>query len=383
MSVPIPAEKRVMLITRNLPPLVGGMERLNRHIVLALFKHASVTVIGPQGCREHLPSAVGTTEIAVKPLWRFLAKVWLLAGKTARAKKPAYVIAGSGVTAPMAWLAARLSGGKAVAYLHGLDIVVDNAVYQRLWLPFMRRCDAVITNSRNTASLAAAAGIDAQRITVINPGTVIPPWDEAASQRFREKLQLADRPLLLSVGRMTPRKGLVEFLRQSFPAIVAQHPQVCLLIIGDNAPNALTGSGAPESEKFDRLVAELGLENNVRKLGVCDDETLSGAYFASTVHVFPVIELPGDVEGFGMVALEAAAHGLPTVAFDAGGIADAVKVGKSGFLVTVGNYLQLSQRVNAIIASEAKGISLQECLAFAQSKSWSEFERQLCESLQL
>ena len=65
-------QKTALLITRNLPPLVGGMERLVWHIAGALAQDFRLHVIGPQGCAAHLPEATAVSEIAVKPLWRFL-----------------------------------------------------------------------------------------------------------------------------------------------------------------------------------------------------------------------------------------------------------------------------------------------------------------------
>jgi len=366
-----------LLISRNLPPLIGGMERLNLHVAQCLDKHAALSVIGPQGSAAYLPETVRVTEQPVKPLWRFIFGALIAALRLGASKKFAFTFAGSGLTVPMAWLAARLSGGKTIAYLHGLDIIVDNAVYQRLWSPFLRRCDQVIVNSRNTARLAAEKGIAQERITIINPGADIPAFDPRQGEAFRSRFGLADRPLLLSVGRMTPRKGLVDFARYALPEIAGKYPEVCLLIVGDAAPDALTGSGAAESARFDHTIAELGLAKNVMKLGVCDDETLSAAYFASTLHVFPVIEKQGDVEGFGMVALEAAAHGLPTVAFDIGGIGDAVDEGKSGFLVPPKNYGMLAERVCALLTGNVPEMTPEACRTFARGKSWEVFEQRL------
>ena len=78
---------------------------------------------------------------------------------------------------------------------------------------------------------------------------------------------------------------------------------------------------------------------------------LHAAYAEADALVFPVLELPGDVEGFGMVALEAAAHGLPTFGFRSGGVPDAVQEGRTGELVSASDYGGLAERLANHLAS--------------------------------
>jgi len=117
---------------------------------------------------------------------------------------------------------------------------------------------------------------------------------------------------------------------------------------------------------------DAGLAANLRFLGVITDrERLASIYAAADVHVFPVRTLPGDPEGFGMVAVEAAAHGLPTVAFATGGVVDAVAEGKSGHLVKPDNYDDFADAVVQTLA--ARGAMRNDCTAFAQRFAWPVF----------
>jgi phosphatidylinositol alpha-1,6-mannosyltransferase len=369
------SDSRVMLITRNLPPLLGGMERLNLHIVQALADAHDVSVVGPAGCSAHLPSQVEAREVPAKPLWQFIARGASAGMAMARRRRPRWVIAGSGLAAPLAWAAARLGGARSAVYLHGLDIVVRNRAYRLLWLPFIRRCDLAIANSRNTRELAIQAGVPSARIVVINP-SADPPGivRDTAVAEFRNKHGLGDRPLLVSVGRMTPRKGLAEFARKAFPQIVARYPAACLVVVGNEAPDALAGGVAGAARAgFEQAISELGLAANVCNVGTCSDAMLSAVYRAASVHVFPVIPVPGDVEGFGMVALEAAAHGLPTVAFDVGGIADAVGEGESGYLVESGDYAAFASRVVELLGAAGNIPTADSARAFASTRTRAGF----------
>ena len=102
-----PGQTPLLLITRNFPPLWGGMERLNWHLADELAKHHAVHVIAPQGAAAKAPSGVAVTEVPLRPLWRFLLAAAHAARREARRLQPDVVLAGSGLTAPLALLAAR------------------------------------------------------------------------------------------------------------------------------------------------------------------------------------------------------------------------------------------------------------------------------------
>lgn len=367
---------RILVVTRNLPPLRGGMERLNQHLAAALAGEAELLVVGPQGCGEYLPAGVQVHEVAVKPLWRFLAKSMSLAYRLAAGRLD-LVVAGSGLTAPAAVCAARRAGARSIAYVHGLDIVASHPVYRALWLPMLRRLDAVLANSANTADLAARAGIAQGHVAIVHPGTSLPQEDAGDGGVFRARFGLGDAPVLLSVGRLTERKGLAAFVEQALPTIVAKHPGVRLVLVGDDAPDALRRHGADPAAALARAADACGLSDRVLRLGPCDETTLGQAYAAADVHVFPVCQIPGDVEGFGMVAIEAAAHGLPTVAFAVGGIPDAVGDGASGHVLPPGDYGGFAERVCDVLAAGRDSPLRESARAFARGFSWELFEARL------
>lgn len=365
-----------LLVTRNFPPLLGGMEKVNQHLLAALQPAWRTALCGPAGCARYA-AQTEVMESRVKPLFLFLIATFLHAIRLARRRRPEWVIAGSGLTAPIAWLAARGTGGRAAVYLHGLDIVAPSWTYQWLWLPFIRRCDIALVNSANTARLAAASGVAADELKVLHPGTDLPQLDASAARGFREQHGLAGRPLLLSVGRLTQRKGLAEFVAKALPAIVASHPDILLVVIGDEASDALHGRMGSERERILVAAREAGVEQNLHFLGRCDEATLCAAYQAADLHVFPVLELPGDVEGFGMVALESAAHGLPTVAFAVGGVSDALRDGRTGTLVRSGDYAELSVAVIRQLAQPRESATISACREFAAGKAWPVFGEHL------
>lgn len=361
----------VLLVTRNFPPLRGGMERLNQRLLAGLAESGPVQLVGPQGCAAHAPVRTDVAQVPASPLWRFFVAALPATLRMARRHRPRLVLAGSGLTAPLAWAAARMFGARSAVYLHGLDLIVPNRVYQSLWLPFIRRCDIAIANSRNTALLACERGVERHRLHVVFPGTDLPAPDPEARSRFRAAHDLGDRHLLLSVGRLTPRKGLAEFVADVLPSVLARHPDTLLLVIGHDAGDALTGAtGVSQRQRILDAARNAGLQGALRLLPPCDDAALSDAYRAADVHVFPVMEVTGDVEGFGMVAIEAAAHGLPTVAYAAGGVEDAVAPGESGLLVPPGDATAFAAAVVAMLDAPP---SLARIAAHAQRFAWERF----------
>jgi phosphatidylinositol alpha-1,6-mannosyltransferase len=372
MDEPAQTRPGVLLITRNLPPLRGGMERLVQHVAQSLADGYDLAVVGPEGCSPYLPRQAQTREVAYRPLPRFLLAAACAVWKATR-RKFAVVIAGSGLTAPLAWWAARRAHGRFVVYLHGLDIIAPSAIYQHCWLPFIRRADLVLVNSRNTRRLAIERGIPQRVIQILHPGTELPRPDPEAGRAFRTANGLGDRPLLLSVGRLTPRKGLAEFISRTLPAIIAESPDALLLVIGADASDAVRPAGDSQQARIMRSAEEAGVSAAVRMLPPCDDATLSAAYYAADVYIFPVLDLPGDVEGFGMVAIEAAAHGLPTVAFAVGGVPDAVAEGVSGSLAEAGDYGAFATLVRQWLVSRNQQRIRDRCSEAASAFGWDSF----------
>jgi phosphatidylinositol alpha-1,6-mannosyltransferase len=370
----------VLVVTRNLPPLVGGMERLNFHVVDELAKECRVTVVGPQGCAAPLEGISRCVEVAVRPLWKFFVLSLWRALAAAAAERPQVVLAGSGLTAPIAWLAARLLRARCAVYLHGLDMIAPSFVYRTLWLPLIRRQDLCIVNSRYSRSLALSAGLPQHAIRVLNPGVAVPDAAPAAAA-FRQAHGFPHNRLLLYVGRLTPRKGLLEFVQQVLPVVLADDPSLRLVVIGEEATDALAGGGTGYLARVVEAAEKAGIAAAVRFLGACPDQTLSAAYAAADTLIFPVIDRPGDAEGFGMVALEAAAHGTPTVAFAVGGLTDAVEDGISGSLVKPGDYAGFAHALQRAAADFGNDAARRRCREFAAGFRWEVFGARLRQML--
>jgi phosphatidylinositol alpha-1,6-mannosyltransferase len=281
---------------------------------------------------------------------------------------PDVVVGGSGLVGPVVVLLSKILRAKSIILVHGLDIVVDSRIYQTLFLPFLRRSDLIVSNSRNTTRLAVECGIARERIVIINPGVDIPD-DPMSQMEAKELLGLQSKTVLLSVGRLIPRKGLPEFVSKCFGKLALEDSDIQLIIVGTEPENALNKTGRSVLQELQSAIQAHGLHEQVQLLGRVSEEKLAQLYSAADVFVFPLKQTSGDVEGFGMVSIEAAAHGTPTVAFDCGGVEDAIEDGASGFLVPSGDYQSFSREVIRAAASDMRVGTR----AFARKFSWEQY----------
>lgn len=340
----------ILVITWNYPPRQGGMEQLLASVCAGLSKNHRVSVITAYADKHFTAGEETVFRPASPGLVRYflcaLTKgVALLRGN----RNISVVFGGSVLVTPIVLILARLFRRKAIVQAHGLDLVYRSSIYQFFVVRGLRYVDRVIANSRHTARLAQQKGLTERAIEIIPPGV---DWqrfqvaeDAAALKQARG---LANRKVILFVGRLARRKGVKEFIEHSLVAIVKQVPEVCFVIAGDNPTDSLTPHDDVAGE-IRQAIERHELSEQVRWLGAVSDAELVQIYAFCDVLVLPVLDLDADVEGFGMVALEAAAAGKPVIATRCGGIPDAVEDGESGILVEPGNCDCLSEAIVSLL----------------------------------
>ena len=366
---------RILLITKNFPPMVGGMERLMGETCRLLTQYYIIDLVIPLKSQVNTEAVGRIIECRLKPLPVFIFSALIKTLVHVSKYRPAICMAGSGVTAPVVVIISRLFKLKSVIYVHGLDLIYPNWIYQKMFVPFIRMADRVIANSENTSNLAVNKGVQVQRIRVLNPGTSIPTYINEQTGGYRIDHILGDLSkdkIILSFGRLVPRKGIREFLQYAFPSVRDQHPDVLFVIAGPSDQKY-----ADIQKKLEDLIVQNNWQENVLLAGKLDDEDLSKLLGITKVFVFPIIDIPGDVEGFGMVAIEAASYGVPTVAFRVGGVTDAISHGKSGYLIDPSDYNAMSESINKILANQLNNISKETCRNYAKEFSWEKYGEHL------
>ncbi|MGW2176969.1 glycosyltransferase family 4 protein [Streptomyces sp. NPDC001732] len=194
------------------------------------------------------------------------------------------------------------------------------------------------TRSRIAPALTPAA---AGRMVQLPPGVDEKTFHPGSGgDRVRARLGLADRPVVVCVSRLVPRKGQ-DTLILAMPEILARVPDAVLLIVG----------GGPYADDLKRLAVRTGVDASVRFTGPVPWEELPAHYGAGDVFAMPCRTRRGglDVEGLGIVFLEASATGLPVVAGDSGGAPDAVLDGETGWVVRGGSPGEAADRIATLL----------------------------------
>jgi len=225
----------------------------------------------------------------------------------------------------VAWAVARLTFRPVVVYAHGEELTTwgRGAKYKAMRFA-LRHADRVIANSEHTRATLLDMGIPAARIAIIYPGvdvTVFRPGLDPAG--LRESMGIGrDEFLLFSIGRLSRRKGFDMAIRA-----VAQ-----LRAEGLHMRYVIGGIGE-DAAYLEGLIAELGVTSRVHLAGAVSGEDLPRWLNTCDVFVMPNREINGDNEGFGMVFIEAAACGKPSLAGEAGGTGSAVLHEETGLRV--------------------------------------------------
>jgi phosphatidylinositol alpha-1,6-mannosyltransferase len=362
----------ILVITWNFPPRQGGIERLISNLCHGLRKRHQLFVI-----TSFAPSVDRKEDWIFRPKWPGLLPFFLYAlchGFFLLRRNPEIkvILGGSALVTPLVLLLGKIFHRKVVINVHGSDLVYPSTLYQGLCVRWIRFCDQIVANSRYTASLAEENRAERGSICVITPGVAweqFVPLGNGDMKNVKREIALEGRKILLYVGRLVRRKGVKEFLQRSFVGIVAEIPEVCFVIVGENATESLIHGDDVLSE-IRALVRELRLENQVRLVGRLSDGDLTKFYQAADLMVLPVLSLKNDVEGFGMVILEAAAAGKPAVATRVGGIPDAIEDGKSGILVEPEDYEPMSQAIVSLLRDDQRRLGMGE---FAQRRAREKF----------
>lgn len=360
----------LLFVTRNYPPLGGGMERLCAEAVAALSSAWTVSLVAPHGCEAAAGERVDCVGVPHSPARAFVWQASRAARRLARERRPAVVMAGSGVAAPAALLAARACNARLAVLVHGMDVAYRGLAYRALALPSLRRADRVIANSRFTEGLARECGVASSRIEILHPGVALP---DKAPRRIA-----GGPPTLLYAGRLIRRKGLADFVRHALPGLVREIPDLRLLIAGDKPRAALAG-GDDERARLQAALADTGLGAHLDDRGWLGDADLAAVYASADALLFPIADRPGDVEGFGMVAVEAAAHGVPTIAFAAGGAPDSVADGVSGVLVAPGDWDAYAAACLRVLRGGLDGVTADRCRSHAERFAWPRYGARLRE----
>ncbi len=333
---------KILVCSWNYPPVVGGIEQVAQQTALGLHRLGhEVTVLAaalPEGAAEVPGDGVEVVRAAKKGIPRFLLHAVREGARRIKRERPDWIFCTSLTSAPAGWILSKRFGVPYAVIAYGSDLVLESRVYQTAIRPLLRGARRVFPISRKTTELLLGKGVKEERVRLVCPGVVEAPAAEGEASAKMKALaaEAAGKPVLLSVGRLVKRKGVLEFIRDVMPRVRAALPDVQYWVVGGE-PGASLIHRERIGGALEAAIRETGQEASVKLLGRLPDADLEAAYAASKLFVFPCLDIPHDIEGFGIVVLEAALKRVPSVATRCGGIPDAVEEGETGVLVPPGD----------------------------------------------
>jgi phosphatidylinositol alpha-1,6-mannosyltransferase len=357
--------RRTLIVTNDFPPRQGGIQSFVHELALRLDPD-QLTVYAPKWDGAAAFDAAQPFEVVRHPTSLMIGGpgVRRRAARLARSRGAEVVIFGA--SAPLGLITPVLRDAgvrRAIAITHGHEAGwAALPVARQLLRQIGERTDVMTYlgeyfRVRLASALTPAA---AARMTRLHPGVDASAFkpDPAARARIRDRHGLGDRPVVVCVSRLVPRKGQDTLLR-AWPAVLREVPDAALMIV----------SGGPYAKTLHQLAERTGVSSSVTFTGPVPRAELPAHYAAGDVFSMPCRTRRGglDVEGLGIVYLEASATGLPVVGGDSGGAPDAILEGETGYVVGGRDVDALSGRLTALLRDPAGARAMGE-----KGRAWVE-----------
>jgi len=267
----------------------------------------------------------------------------------------------------LGWLVGPLkrdTGAKVIIYVHGEE--VSQAAYsekaEARRRAILHAADGLVAVSSFTVGiLKQKYGVPAEKIKLQTNGVDLDKYNGEWPKDARKNAGLPEGAFVFSCGRLVERKGF-DRLIEAWPAVVAAVPGVKLLV----------GGKGPLEGALRQRAKELAVEDSIEFAGWMSEEKLAAAYGEADIFTMPNRTMPdGDTEGFGLVFLEAAAMGTPSIGGKAGGAVDAIIDGETGLSVDAEKPEEISKALISLLLDKQKRQGLAEkAKAYARTQGW-------------
>ena len=340
---------RTLLVTNDFPPRSGGIQSFVHN--LAVRMPAGSVVV-------YASSWPGAPEFDAAQPFEVVREDTRMLLPTPAVARRAVILAGRygcdtvlfGASAPLGLLAPRLrrEAGirRAVALTHGHEVGWAALPVARILLRRIGRGSDVMTYLGEYTRVRLARVLDGlTELRRLAPGVDVDTFHPGVDgSGVRERYGLADRPVVVCVSRLVPRKGQDALIR-ALPGVRRRVPDAALLVVG----------GGADRSRLARLARRFGVADQVVFTGTVPSGEVPTHFAAGDVYAMPCRTRLGglDVEGLGIVYLEASATGLPVVAGNSGGAPDAVRDGETGFVVNGRAPEQLVDRLATLLEDRA------------------------------
>ena len=347
---------------------VGGMQRAARDLLAQLESLEDLRL-------SEMVLACPSREIGWRvPLfflaspWQLIQRVWLW-----RADVVLFASLNPALVLPLLAPLMRRRGLRLMAIAHGLDITQGPAIAQWWIRRSLAQLDGVICVSRATAKACLDRGYAADRLQVL-PNGICSRWQSPPSLSTTNTKLPTRKPgifVCLAVGRQIPRKGYAWFVDAVMP-LLPEHVHLWLVGYG------------PQAMEIERAIEKRNLRHRVFPLGLLGDDDLARVYRQADLFVMPNLRINRDMEGFGIVLLEAGLHGLYTLASCLDGITDVIS-SANGFLLPPRDAEAFAQAIytQVTLTSQERQRQSEQAAAWVESRfEWSSLTPRYLDAIQ-
>jgi phosphatidylinositol alpha-1,6-mannosyltransferase len=357
--------RRTLIVTNDFPPRQGGIQSFVYELARRLDADR-LTVYAPKWDGAAAFDAAQAFEVVRHPTSLMIGgpDVRRRAAALARSRQAEAVLFGASAPLGLITPVLRAAGvSRAVAITHGHEAGWAALPVARQLLRQIGERTDVLTYLGEYFRARVASALTPQaaaRMARLHPGVdagVFRP-DPGARAVVRDRYGLGERPVVVCVSRLVARKGQDTLLR-AWPAVLAAVPDAALLIVG----------GGPYATGLRQLAERTGVTSSVYFTGPVPQAELPAHYAAGDVFSMPCRTRRGglDVEGLGIVYLEASAAGLPVVGGDSGGAPDAILEGETGYVVGGRDVPALASRLVTLLEDPASAKAMGE-----KGRAWVE-----------
>lgn len=349
---------------------VGGMQRVSRQLIDELRKSENIEL------RTHTINVSGEGLVALQTTSFLINSLFSLPRKALEFKADV-ILFSSMVTASLAYFIRGRVNIPMVTINHGRDVTLENKIYQAFVPRVFDALDGVISVSRATREECITRGMDPKKGVSLPNGFNVDTMnnlpDKKTSRAVMQEefgIPLRSKKMLLTVGRKVKRKGHEWFIREVLPKIKSE---VVYVTVGDG----------PELEAIEKAAHESPRQECIFLLGQQPDEILKQAYVAADLFIMPNIPVEGDMEGFGIVLLEANMAQTPAVASDLEGIKDVIAEGKNGYKVPVLSADKFAATVDEMLNEDLEHFSEQTRSYVKKEFAWHQVAQKYTGFLEL
>ncbi len=338
---------KTLLITLEYPPQVGGVARYYGALVATQVFSCTVATT------EQFP----TSWIKMIP--------WLY--RKVKSEQYTHILVGQVLPlGTVAWIVSLFTRTPYLVFTHGMDILLPQRSWRKRWLlhRILRGASVITASSHFTAAQLQRFDPKLTQVNVLHPAVT-----SMMTTLPSEVIPDLPESYVLSVGRLVERKGF-DLVVQA----LAQLPDVHYVI---------AGSGQDE-DRLRQLATQVGVGDRVHILNDLTDQQLAYLYQQCILLALPSRQLPnGDVEGFGIVVLEANQFGKTVIGGKAGGMPDAIQDGVTGVLVDPTNLQAFVEQIKRLLTDVAYRQGLEQAaLAWSKQQTWQQRAEQLKSMLQ-